>query len=191
MSTELWLIGARIPNLFQTVTDVVNKVAKTGRTPTLRAIDRIVSDLSAWKDGWKEVLDNTCRNAQRENVIRHQALMILLAYYTLTMIANRLRVALDPSEGGKSEREALIACAGILYLRRSLMSCRWTPQDNGSVYMKVATATRQTTLRWKEQIENARPGEPLEAEVFTEWCSLIGRSISASTHLDFATLARL
>lgn len=177
MSTELWAIGARIPNIFQNVSDHVHGLSTADDISPLPLLQALLKDLNEWRENWQDVLENTCRNVLRDSAIRHQSLMTLLAFYMLSMITHRLLIALGPANKLKLENEVLLFCASVFHLREDFMSCRWSPQNNGSIYVRVANGTQQTASRWKKEIACATTEDPIDIEAFNEWCIYIGRTL--------------
>lgn len=177
MSTELWALGGRIPNLFQAVSDHVHGLTTSDDASPQPLLQRLLDDFNVWRETWQEVLENTCRNVLRDSTIRHQSLMTLLAFYMLSTIAHRLRIAIEPVNTLKLENEVLLFCASVFNLRRDFMSCRWSPQNNGSLYAKVANGTQQTASTWKKEIACATKDVLIEPETFDEWCINIGRTL--------------
>lgn len=177
MSTELWAIGARIPDLFQAVSDHVHGFGTADDIITQPLVQKLLDDFNVWRETWQDVLENTCRNVLRDSGIRHQSLMTLLAFYMLSMIVHRLRIAIQPINTLKLENEVLLFCASVFHLRKDFMSCRWSPQNNGSLYAKVANGTRQTASRWKKEIACATNDLLIEPETFDDWCINIGRTL--------------
>lgn len=175
-STELWALGARIPNLFQSVSNHVHGQGTSESISPSQMLQLLLVDMSMWRNKWRDVLENTFRNVLREDYIRHQSLMVLLEFNMLTIIVNRLRCAISPKSATRIEHETLTACASIFDLRTDLMACRFRARNNGSIHAKVADGTQQTAIRWREGIENAELGSPIQAEAFDEWCGLIGRT---------------
>lgn len=175
-STELWAIGARIPNVFQAVCEYIHGFVAPEREHQKTLVRRIIQDLVVWKQDWMELLKNNCRDVLKGDRLRHQSLMILMSYYMLTAITYRLQVATQPYESGFLENEVQLVCASLFDLRRSLMSCEWSARNSGSVYTKVARATLETALRWKKEIELATPGISVDEQTFDEWCAMIGRT---------------
>lgn len=177
MSTELWALGGRIPNLFQAVSDHVHGLTTADDASPQPLLQKLLDDFNVWRETWQEVLENTCRNVLRDSTIRHQSLMTLLAFYMLSTIAHRLRIAIEPVNTLKLENEVLLFCASVFNLRTDFMSCRWSPQNNGSLYAKVANGTQQTASMWKKEIACATKDVLIEAETFDEWCIYIGRTL--------------
>ena len=175
-SIVLWMLGARIPNLFQLVSDNVHRLTNSDTIPAHDIVQKLLSDLDNWRGHWLSLLEDTCEDVFEDGTKRHQALMLLLVFYMLTLITNRLRVAVDPKEATKMENQALMASASIFRLRNAFMSCRFDVRNNGSIPAKIADATQQTAVSWKEQIAAARYGKSIQAAAFDEWCSLIGRA---------------
>lgn len=171
------MIGARIPNLFQAVSDHVHGLTTSGDISPTPLLQRLLDDFNVWRENWKDVLENTCRNVLRDGAIRHQSLMILLAFYTLSMIGHRLWIAIEPEKKLELENKVLLFYVGVFRLRNDFMSCGWSPTNNGSVYTKIASGTQQTASRWKKEIAYAVPDIPIDAEVFDEWCTNIGRTL--------------
>lgn len=177
VSTQLWAIGARIPDLFQAVSDHIHGLNTPDDISPLPLLQRLLDDFDIWRESWQDVLENTCRNVLRDSAIRHQSLMILLAFYMLSMIVHRLKIAMEPVKKLKMENEVLLFCASVFHLRRDFMSCRWSPQNNGSIYVKVANGTQQTASRWKKEIACATTEDPIDIDTFDEWCVNIGRTL--------------
>lgn len=177
VSTELWAIGARIPDLFQGVSDHIHGLTGPDDISPLPLLQELLDEFNDWRETWQDVLENTCRNVLRDSTIRHQSLMTLLAFYMLAMIAHRLRIAIEPTNKLKLENEVLLFCASVFQLRRDFMSCRWSPQNNGSIYVRVADGTQQTASRWKKEIACAITEDPIDADTFDEWCLYIGRTL--------------
>lgn len=173
----MWAIGGRIPNLFQAVSDHVHGLATPDDMSPEPLLQRLLDDFNHWRESWQDVLENTCRNVLRDSAIRHQSLMTLLAFYMLSMIVHRLRIALEPVNKLKLENEVLLFCASVFHLRRDFMSCRWSPQNNGSIYVRVANGTQQTASRWKKEIACATSDIPIDIDTFDEWCVNIGRTL--------------
>lgn len=177
MSTELWAIGARIPNLFQAVSDHIHGLTTPDDISPQPLLQKLLDDFNVWRETWQDVLENTCRNVLRDSAIRHQSLMTLLAFYMLSMILHRLRIAIEPVNKLKLENEVLLFCASVFHLRKDFMSCRWSPQNNGSIYAKVANGTQLTASTWKKEIACATDNVTIEPETFDEWCVNIGRNL--------------
>ncbi|KAK5093102.1 hypothetical protein LTR24_004634 [Lithohypha guttulata] len=189
-SIELWALGTRIPNLFQSVSEHVHGLTTSDGIFLRDTLQRLLNDTGRWRKKWLDVVESTCRDVLKDGKIRHQSLMILLSFYMLTIITNRLRVAIDPGSALKMENETLRACASVFRLRQDFMACQFDARNNGSIQAKVADGTQQTAASWKEEIENARSSTAIRAEVFDEWCSLIGRTSEGQPPYPFANSRR-
>lgn len=180
VSTELWTIAARIPNLFQAVSDHVHGYVIPDEASPQPSLQELLDDFNIWRDTWEDVLVNTCRNILRDSALRHQSFMTLLAYYMLAMIAHRLSIAIEPTGKLDLEDRVSLLYTGVFQLRKDFMSCRWSPQNNGSIYIRVANGTQKTASRWRREISCATDHVYVSADTFDEWCDNIGRALEGT-----------
>lgn len=137
--------------------------------------EELLKELQTWGEQWRDKLELTCRDPSSASTIRHQALTILLTFYMLLAIACRLRIAVNLVGSQSTEEEAVSSCIGVLSLRRFTMRCESPSHFWGSIYCRTTAGTHATSASWKKAIESASDGDTIDAGLFDQWCSMIGR----------------
>lgn len=178
VSTELWAVGARLPNLFMGVSELMQESLTTDLVFVTSLARRLVKDLDDWKQQWFQLLNKTCHNVICDDKLRHQSMVVLLAYYMLFMITCRLQIAILPYQKSHLEDTVQAASIATFSLRKSSTLREWSARKNSSVYAKIAHATQQTAFRWRKAIDLAIPQTLIKCETFNEWCTMIGRDVN-------------
>lgn len=172
-SITLWAIGARLPNVLQTLTSHIHGEAH-GRRLCLKLIRNAVADIEAWRNIWHDELHSVCRNLSSDVLIRHQALNILLAFYMLVIICYRMLIAHKPRGMDEVEVSIFNYCSRSLALEE-LMSPKLRREQQRSIYLKVARATQTTSPDWISAIHGSETIDTIDADTFDAWCISIGR----------------
>ena len=184
VSTELWRIGASIPNAFRSVTEYVGDSRQFGRNRVLSFTVNILRNMDTWEARWRPVLEMMCHNTFAEGGLRQQSMSILLAFFMLSTILLRLRIAVGPYQAHNWESRAQEACTNAFQHR--LYATDFGMYDteplgvDGSIYLRVAVATQQTGSRWSKAVDGAGMGQCIDNDTFAEWSTSMRRTLAAS-----------
>ncbi|KAJ9651180.1 hypothetical protein H2198_009535 [Neophaeococcomyces mojaviensis] len=172
---ELWSMGTKIPSLFQHVADHVHGCPRRQYDVVFDAVRKLLAKFNKWQKQWLSVLQASLEVSEPDCSVKHEATMALLAYYMLLILVCRLRIAMDPYNALNLEQQVLSSCTSMFQLQGEYMACGRSRSEHGSIYAQIASGTKQTVNSWQKQILYALPEVPLDADVFDEWCSAIGR----------------
>lgn len=177
VATELWLLNAKVTNVFRRAEDCIAGNTATRRQLVLDDIKRLLADYEDWQQRWGIVLGGFTQDDGTDANIRFQAAGLLGVHLCFCVILMRLLSAVDPINSHISENTVLDRCDRIYQLRMEYVVSASRLPDHGSFFGNVAIATFSTTDEWYRQVVHSIPGECIGSAVFEKWCSILRRGL--------------
>ncbi|KAK5035413.1 hypothetical protein LTS07_002851 [Exophiala sideris] len=180
-TVTLWMILARAPNLFRSVTKVVVQQRSHPQDELVRSLRDLIDELSKWGARWNKYLPNDSDPETRVRVSSTESARrrhLSTRYLTFLALANRCLCAIEPASGAFAEQNAFDAASAIA-LSLEVPNLDTVSGLGLKLADRVAQSIQDTAADWSYSmsLRTLSNSQTIDAETFSSWCVLLGKVV--------------
>lgn len=176
-SISLWMLGARLPGLFQKTSQTICGILTENLEELILQVCNLHSNYRSWWTKWNSLLDFDDVHLKYNDEHLNQRVGILTTFLEHFIIVTRLVIAMDPVSFSEFEFHALTSSNRLLQIYKELSGgLNAAIKLRLTMAKKVAVVTKSTTSDWSRFSEVSQASPTINPAIFLKWSQSVLRA---------------